>query len=67
LDFVEPNDRGIHKREVFTITDEEVAALEADIARMVDDLSSGAFLQKTSTSEDAEVRALASLLSKRFI
>jgi ATP-dependent exoDNAse (exonuclease V) beta subunit len=66
LDFVEPNDRGIHKREVFEVTPEEVIALEADIARMADDLSRGTFIHKTSTSEDAEVRALAALLSKRF-
>jgi hypothetical protein len=67
LDFVEANDRGIHKREAFVITEEEVQALEAEIVRMVEDLSTGAFLHKASTSEDSEVRALAALLHARFV
>jgi DNA helicase-2/ATP-dependent DNA helicase PcrA len=67
LDFVEANDRGIHKREAFVITEEEVQALEAEIVRMLEDLDTGAFLQKTSASEDAEVRALAALLQARFV
>jgi CRISPR/Cas system-associated exonuclease Cas4 (RecB family) len=66
IDFVEPNERGINKREAFTITDEEVAALRADIERMRTELVNGTFIPTTSASEDAEVRALAALLSKRF-
>jgi DNA helicase-2/ATP-dependent DNA helicase PcrA len=66
IDFVEPNDSGKHKREAFIITDEEVATLTQEIATMVDDLVRGDFLTKTSASEDAEVRALALLMQKRF-
>lgn len=66
IDFVEPNERGNHKREAFEISDAEVAALQDEIARMAGELLSGSFIAKTSASEDAEVRALAGLLSKRF-
>lgn len=66
IDFVEPNDSGKHKREVFVISDEEVVALKGDIERMTNELLAGTFITKTSASENAEVRALAELLSKRF-
>lgn len=66
IDFVEPNDSGKHKREAFVITDEEMEALTGNIATMVNDLVRGDFLAKTSASEDAEVRALAVLMQKRF-
>ena len=66
IDFVEPTDSGKHKREAFSITDEEVQELTAQIAAMADDLVRGDFLTKTSASEDAEVRALALLMQKRF-
>jgi hypothetical protein len=66
IDFIEPNATGKHKREPFPIADEEVATLRRDIERMVAELVAGTFLSKTSASEDAEVRALSALLSKRF-
>lgn len=66
IDFIEPNASGKHKQEAFVITDDEVSELTKDIARMVDDLVSGTFLTKTSESEDSEVRALATLLGKRY-
>jgi len=66
VDFVEPNPTGKHKEESFTITNDEKGVLVEQLARMVDDLVRGDFLTKTSASEDAEVRALALLVQKRF-
>jgi DNA helicase II / ATP-dependent DNA helicase PcrA len=66
INFVEANERGIHKQESFTITDDEVATLTKEIYTMVDDLTAGGFITKTSLSEDREVRALSEVLRLRF-
>ena len=66
IDFIEPNPRGKYKRELFVVSEEEKTNLIVQIAAMVDDLVSGALLQKTCESEDPQVRALSVLVKKRY-
>jgi DNA helicase-2/ATP-dependent DNA helicase PcrA len=46
IDFVEPTEKGEYKREVFTIGDEEVMALEAQIKQVTDEILNLSFWDK---------------------
>lgn len=66
IDFIEPNDSGKYKQEAFVVTPEEIETLKSDVATMVNDLVTGAFIPKTCESEDSQVRALSDVLRQRF-
>ncbi len=54
IDFVEPDEKGRFKREVFEITDEEVIALKTEIARVAEEISTMAFWDTRCGDKDCE-------------
>jgi DNA helicase-2/ATP-dependent DNA helicase PcrA len=54
VDFVEPNDKGEYKREIFEIADEEVLALEDQILQVTSEILSMEFLEKGCGEKDCE-------------
>lgn len=43
LDFIEPNDSGTYKREVFTVSDADARALEVEVRRVIGEITELAF------------------------
>lgn len=62
LSFVEPDTKGVIHEETFTITDEEIEELKADIVEAAKDIISGAFLK--NSYEDSEYAHLAASLQR---
>jgi DNA helicase-2/ATP-dependent DNA helicase PcrA len=62
IDFVEPNDRGIFKQEVFEITNEEVAELKELILKTGQEILDLSFWDKTCGEKDCEYCALRAML-----
>ncbi|MBU3942982.1 ATP-dependent helicase [Patescibacteria group bacterium] len=52
IDFVEPNDKGIYKREIFEITQEEVEDLKDQIKVVADEILNLSFWDKTCENKD---------------
>ncbi len=52
IDFVEPNDKGIYKREIFEITKEEVEDLKEQIKVVADEILNLSFWDKTCDNVD---------------
>jgi len=65
IDFIEPNDRGIYKKERFEITDEEVAALKETIERVGKEIMDLTFVSSTCGDKDCEYCKLGSLVVKK--
>jgi hypothetical protein len=61
LSFVEPDSKGTFKEEAFTITDEEIAELKADIIAATKAIVSGECLKEPCDSEKTDFCSLASL------
>ena len=62
LSFVEPATNGVIKEESFSISDEEIAALKAEITTAVADLAAGVFLGELADPGQTEYAALANQL-----
>lgn len=54
LSFVEPDAKGVIKEETFTITDEEIAALKAEIITAAQSICSGEFLSETCDDNSSD-------------
>ncbi len=52
IDFIEPNDRGIYKQEIFEIANQEVVELEIKLNEISDEIVSGKFLYKGCNDSD---------------
>ncbi len=64
IDFVQPNDRGIYKREVFAISDEEVHSLEQQIKEVTDEILSMGFWDKGCKKTDCEYCSLRAFIDR---
>lgn len=64
IDFLEPNERGIYKREVFEIADEEVAALEAELDRVAGEIIAGDFFDHGCQAADCPGCRLYQMMKK---
>lgn len=62
LSFIEPDAKGVIHEEVFTITDAEVAALQAEIIVAVQEIISGDFLQQPCDEKVSDYCHLVALL-----
>lgn len=58
IDFVEPNERGIYKKESFTVTNDDLAELETTIKRVADEIINLKFWDKRCDDKDCEFCAL---------
>jgi DNA helicase-2/ATP-dependent DNA helicase PcrA len=65
LSFVESDAKGVIHEEVFTITDEEVEELKAEIITAAKDIVSGKFLQSSCEEGDSEYCHLVKLLQEK--
>ena len=63
IDFVEPNERGIFKKEAFEIVDVEVEALKTEILRVTDEILTLAFWDKKCGEKDCEYCALRAMMA----
>ena len=63
IDFVEPNERGIFKKEAFEIVDSEVEALKIEILRVTDEILTLAFWDKKCGEKDCEYCALRAMMA----
>jgi DNA helicase-2/ATP-dependent DNA helicase PcrA len=54
IDFVEPNDKGEYKREVFSIGEEDVQALEAQVKEVTDEILAMGFWDKRCEDKECE-------------
>jgi hypothetical protein len=52
IDFIEPNDRGIYKKESFEIADAEVQELKTLISRVADEIINLKFVNSTCDDKD---------------
>lgn len=62
IEFVEPNEKGIYKREVFNITEEEVKSLEDQIKEVAGEILSLGFWDKGCRKPDCEYCLLRSYI-----
>ncbi len=62
IDFIEPDERGKHHREVFTITDADVAELKETLSRVFEEIRTGTFASKGCGKKECEFCALRSLM-----
>ena len=64
LSFVEPDDKGKVHEERYTITDDEIANLQAEIIRVTHEIATGAFLDAVCDPERSDYCHLVDLLRK---
>ncbi len=64
IEFVEPNEKGIYKREIFDITSEEVKALEKQLQEVANEIISLGFWDKGCKKPDCEYCTLRSYIGK---
>jgi CRISPR/Cas system-associated exonuclease Cas4 (RecB family) len=62
IEFVEPNEKGVYKREVFDITDEEVKSLEQQIIEVTSEIVTLGFWDKGCKKPDCEYCTLRSYI-----
>lgn len=67
LSFVEPTSGGVIKEEVFTITDEEIAALKTEIENSIRQFMAGGFLHDETCIAECAYPQLARALSQRLV
>jgi DNA helicase-2/ATP-dependent DNA helicase PcrA len=66
IDFVQPDDRGRYRREVFTITDEEVAELKRQIASAAHSIATLSFWGERCGERDCEYCALRDMMESQM-
>lgn len=64
IEFIDPTDTGQYRREIFTITGEEVKELEAQIKQVTDEILEMAYWDKGCMKEDCEYCALRSYIGQ---
>lgn len=57
IDFVEPNERGIYKKEVFEIPDEDLEQVKSQVLQMAEEVRTLAFWDKRCDSKDSRLRS----------
>ena len=62
IDFVEPNERGKYKKEVFAIDTKETSALKEQIIKMAKDIADQTFVDKKCANKDCEYCLLGRIL-----
>ncbi len=62
IDFIEPNDRGIYKKERFEITDKEVDELKEAIKTAADEILNLLFINEKCDDKDCQYCKLGKLL-----
>ncbi len=65
LSFIEADEKGVIHEEAYTITDDEIAALKAEIIRVVDEITKGAFLHEPCDPLKSEYCHLVTEFQKR--
>lgn len=63
IDFVEPNEKGVYKKEMFEVVPEEVSALEAEVVRVGTEILEGAFWERRCADPKCEYCALRDLMT----
>lgn len=63
IDFVEPNEKGSYRKELFEIVPEEIAELEAEIKRVGQEILDGVFWEKRCEKPDCEYCALRDMMA----
>lgn len=64
IEFVQPNDRKIYKREIFEITPDEVSQLEKQIQEVTDEVLSMGFWDKGCKKNDCEYCSLRAFIGR---
>jgi DNA helicase-2/ATP-dependent DNA helicase PcrA len=64
LDFIEPNERGIHKKESFEINDENVKNLLEEIEKMYKSVTTMSFVGKSCDDDSCEHCRLARIITR---
>ena len=64
IDFIEPNDRGIYKKERFEISAAEVEELKTVITKMAEEILALSFLDKGCNQKECEYCRLGKLLQE---
>lgn len=62
IDFIEPDEKGLYKKEKFTISDEELELLQEDILRVSNEIRNGLFWDKRCEEKDCEYCALREMM-----
>lgn len=63
IEFVEPNDRGLYKREIFEIKDQEANELLKEIERVVDEILNLSFWSKNCGNRDCRYCSLSKYIN----
>ena len=64
IDFLEPNDRGLYKREKFAIDTSEAVLLEEQILEMAHDVQNVSFWDKRCDDKECEYCALRNMVEQ---
>ncbi|EKD23806.1 MAG: hypothetical protein ACD_81C00180G0008 [uncultured bacterium] len=62
IDFIEPNERGVYRKEMFEIVPEELTALEEEIKRVGQEILDGIFWEKRCDDAECEYCALRDMM-----
>lgn len=62
IDFIEPNEKGVYRREMFEVISEEVNVLEAEIKRVGQEIIDGIFWEKRCNEQKCEYCALRDMM-----
>lgn len=62
VDFIEPNEKGAYRKEMFEVVPEELAKLEAEIKRVGQEIIDGLFWEKRCDTPDCEYCALRNVM-----
>jgi DNA helicase-2/ATP-dependent DNA helicase PcrA len=64
IDFIEPNERGVYKKEKFDIAREEVETVTTEITDMANDIISLGFKERTCKDKDCEYCKLGAIIKR---